>query len=86
MSTDCVFCRIVKGELSTYKIFDNEKTLAFLDAHPLAKGHTIVIPKIHTARLEDLGWEEAKALFNTSQIGREDSRRGRSAGQHSGFQ
>lgn len=63
--TDCVFCRIVRGETSAYKIFEDDKILAFLDVHPLARGHTIIIPKIHVARLENLGWEEANALFKT---------------------
>ncbi|NIN52829.1 MAG: HIT domain-containing protein [Nitrososphaeria archaeon] len=64
-TTNCVFCKIVRGEVSTHRIFEDDETLAFLDANPLAKGHTLIIPKVHVALLEDLGWEEAKALFKT---------------------
>ena len=45
--TDCVFCKIVKGELPCSKIYETEKVLAFLDIAPTSKGHTLVIPKEH---------------------------------------
>jgi len=45
--TDCIFCKIVRGELPCYKIYEDEHFLAFLDIFPLAKGHTLVIPKKH---------------------------------------
>ncbi len=44
---DCVFCKIVKGELPSYKIYENDDVLAFLDIHPVNIGHTLVIPKKH---------------------------------------
>lgn len=50
----CIFCRIVAGEIPCYRVFDNQHVLAFLDVNPLSVGHTIVIPKPHAARLEDL--------------------------------
>lgn len=45
--TDCIFCKIVKGEIPCYKIYEDNDFLAFLDAFPLNKGHTLVIPKKH---------------------------------------
>lgn len=42
---DCVFCKIVAGDLPSYKIYEDDATLAFLDIHPVAPGHTLVIPK-----------------------------------------
>lgn len=45
--TNCVFCKIVKGEIPSSKIYENKKFLAFLDIMPLNKGHTLVIPKEH---------------------------------------
>lgn len=42
---DCVFCKIVAGELPAYQVYEDESTLAFLDIHPVASGHTLVIPK-----------------------------------------
>ena len=45
---DCVFCKIVKGELPCHKIWEDEKHLAFLDINPYAKGHIVIIPKKHS--------------------------------------
>jgi len=44
---DCVFCKIVKGEIPCYRVFEDDEFLAFLDIRPLNKGHTLVIPKKH---------------------------------------
>jgi len=44
---NCIFCKIVKGELPAYKIYEDEQFLAFLDINPITKGHTLVIPKKH---------------------------------------
>lgn len=60
---DCIFCRIINGEVPTYKVFEDDKILAFLDVNPLSRGHTLIIPKVHVARFEDLEWEDANALF-----------------------
>jgi histidine triad (HIT) family protein len=48
MTDECVFCKIVKGEIPAAKIFENEKFLAFLDINPANFGHAIIIPKEHT--------------------------------------
>ena len=45
--SDCVFCKIVKGEIPSYKIYEDGKYLAFLDIMPCCEGHTLVIPKKH---------------------------------------
>lgn len=44
---DCVFCKIVAGEIPSYKVWEDKNFLAFLDIHPLSPGHTLVIPKKH---------------------------------------
>ena len=51
MDPDCIFCKIVKGEIPCYKVYEDEHNLAFLGVNPIAKGHTLVIPKQHTDRL-----------------------------------
>ncbi len=51
---DCVFCKIVAGDIPSLRLFENEATLAFLDIGPLAEGHVLVIPKEHHERLEDM--------------------------------
>ena len=65
MSESCIFCRIIRGEIPSYKIYEDERTLAFLDISPSAPGHTLIVPKAHVARVEDLSEEDAEALFNT---------------------
>ncbi len=49
MTENCVFCKIVKGEIPCYKIYEDEETLGFLDAFPSMKGQSIIIPKKHIA-------------------------------------
>lgn len=44
---DCLFCKIVKGEIPSYKIYEDKEFLAFLDIFPKSEGHTLVIPKTH---------------------------------------
>ncbi|KAI1122044.1 HIT-like domain-containing protein [Nemania abortiva] len=50
----CIFCKIIKGEIPSFKLFESDKTLAFLDIGPLSKGHALVIPKFHGAKLTDI--------------------------------
>ena len=45
---DCVFCKIIKGELPSYKIYEDDMIIAFLDINPETPGHTLIIPKEHT--------------------------------------
>ncbi|MHA1989820.1 MAG: HIT family protein [Candidatus Hodarchaeales archaeon] len=51
---DCIFCKIIAGEIPCSKVFENDKVLAFLDIQPLSKGHTLVIPKVHGVKLHDI--------------------------------
>ncbi|XXH01194.1 26S proteasome regulatory subunit [Hypoxylon texense] len=50
----CIFCKIIKGEIPCFKLFESDKTLAFLDINPLSRGHALVIPKFHGAKLTDI--------------------------------
>ena len=52
--TSCPFCKIVAGEIVSYNIYENDQVLAFLDIKPHARGHTVVIPKVHQVLAEDL--------------------------------
>lgn len=58
-----IFTKIVKGEIPSYKIAETENYFAFLDINPLAKGHTLVIPKKETDYILDIEDEEYKGLF-----------------------
>ncbi|KAL4759026.1 HIT family protein [Aspergillus foveolatus] len=50
----CIFCRIIKGEIPSFKLFESDKVFAFLDVQPLSRGHALVIPKYHGAKLTDI--------------------------------
>lgn len=51
---DCIFCKIIKGELRSYKVYEDEKTLAFLDVNPIANGHVLAVPKKHYETMEEI--------------------------------
>ena len=51
---DCIFCKILKGEIPSAKVYENDKVLAFLDISPVHKGHTLVIPKEHYENILDI--------------------------------
>ena len=59
-----IFTRIINGEIPCYKIAEDEKCFAFLDISPLAKGHTLVVPKIETDYIFDIADDEHKYLWN----------------------
>ncbi|HTR18583.1 MAG TPA: HIT family protein [Candidatus Paceibacterota bacterium] len=59
---DCIFCKIVRGELPSYKVYEDEKTLAFLDIRPVNAGHTLVIPKKHSTNIFDIAPEDWQAV------------------------
>ncbi|RMJ27723.1 HIT family protein 1 [Aspergillus sp. HF37] len=50
----CIFCKIIKGDIPSFKLFESEKVFAFLDIQPLSRGHALVIPKFHAAKLTDM--------------------------------
>lgn len=54
MKPDCVFCKIVEGELPSYKVYEDDETLAFLDINPVHAGHTLVIPKEHAGNIFEI--------------------------------
>ena len=65
---DCIFCKIVQGKIPARKIMETEKTLAFLDAFPLTRGHTLVIPKNHYVKIQEMKKEDNTDLFDTVRI------------------
>ncbi|MFD1739121.1 HIT family protein [Bacillus salitolerans] len=60
---DCIFCKIIKGEIPSAKVFENDYVLAFLDISQVSKGHTLVIPKDHKENVFDLTPEIAQEIF-----------------------
>jgi len=68
---DCIFCKIVRGEIPSAKVMENEKVLAFLDINPVSKGHTLVIPKAHYGTYPEMPADILSALGDALQkIGR----------------
>ena len=55
---DCIFCKIVSGEIPSTKVFEDEKLLAFMDIKPINEGHVLVIPKTHSELIDQV--EESK--------------------------
>lgn len=62
-----IFSKIISGEIESYKIAEDEKHIAFLDAMPLVKGHTLVVPKKETDLIFDLAAEDYKDLWAFTQ-------------------
>lgn len=60
----CIFCRIAAGEAPSRTVYRTDDVVAFLDANPLAPGHTLVVPAEHHERLEDLSAALAGELFD----------------------
>lgn len=59
---DCIFCDITAGKISSYKVYEDDKVLAFLDILPVHPGHTIIVPKRHVPDIEGLTDEELCAM------------------------
>jgi histidine triad (HIT) family protein len=58
----CVFCRIVAEDIPALRVFETDEVLAFLDVNPLADGHTLIVPKAHVVRLEEMSGEMLSRL------------------------
>ncbi len=63
MENECIFCKIIKGEIPSRKIYENENALAFLDINPANAGHTLVIPKKHYQTIISIDTAELKSLI-----------------------
>lgn len=57
MAEECIFCKIVSGELPSYKVYEDEDVLAILDTTPVAKGHTLVLSKKHYVDVFDVDYQ-----------------------------
>ena len=60
---DCIFCKIVNGEIKSRLIMESKNSIAFLDAFPVTKGHTLVIPKTHYGKIQDMSQDDSVDLF-----------------------
>ena len=62
MSAECIFCKIIRSELPSYKVYEDDKTIAFLDIRPVNAGHTLVVPKRHSHNIFDVAPEDWAAV------------------------
>ena len=60
-----VFTKIIKGEIPSYKVYEDDKTFAFLDIHPETRGHVLVVPKVEVGKIYELSDEDYAALWGT---------------------
>jgi histidine triad (HIT) family protein len=65
-SKDCLFCRIVAGELPSTKVFENDRVMAIMDIAPWTKGHCLVIPKAHSANIFEIPEEDATEVIKAA--------------------
>ena len=65
---DCIFCNIVSGKIPARKIHETQRSLAFLDAFPLTKGHSLVIPKIHYMKIQEMTDVDNADLFESVRV------------------
>lgn len=61
---DCIFCKIVSGEIKSKFLKETKYSISFLDAFPLATGHVLIIPKNHRQKIQDMSAEENTDLFS----------------------
>ncbi|OBZ75062.1 Hit family protein 1 [Grifola frondosa] len=54
LNDDCIFCKIINGEIPSFKILETELNYVFLDIGPTAEGHTLIIPKYHSNRMDEV--------------------------------
>ncbi|MAJ97259.1 MAG: HIT family protein [Parcubacteria group bacterium] len=65
---ECIFCKIVRDELPSYKVYENETVLAFMDIHPIRPGHLLVVPKVHEPNFEKLPIEVYMHVMQATHI------------------
>ncbi|MBW2601498.1 MAG: HIT domain-containing protein, partial [Deltaproteobacteria bacterium] len=52
---DCIFCKIINGEIPSEKVYEDDKVFAFMDINPLNDGHVLIIPKSHAGTIHEIG-------------------------------
>src|SRR5918995_99000 len=64
---DCLFCKIVAGEIPATRVREDERTIAFMDINPATRGHLLVVPREHAVDLTDVGPEDLAACMTAAQ-------------------
>ncbi len=64
---DCIFCKIIQGEIPATKVYEDEKVLAFMDINPLNDGHTLIVPKRHAETIFEIDPQDLIATIKVAQ-------------------
>jgi histidine triad (HIT) family protein len=64
---ECIFCKILEGEIPSFKIYEDESTFAFMDINPLHDGHALIIPKDHHPNIFEVPTEKLAPVISTTQ-------------------
>jgi histidine triad (HIT) family protein len=67
MAEDCIFCKIVAGELPSTRIYEDDRTVAFMDIAPWTRGHALVVPREHSADIGEIHPDDLAAVAHTAQ-------------------
>ena len=65
---DCIFCKIANGEIPSFKVYEDDIVLAFLDINPDSDGHTLIIPKKHFTDLDDIDSDTLAEIFKAAKL------------------
>lgn len=65
---NCIFCKLIAGEIPCFKLFEDESTLAFMDINPASAGHALVIPKEHSADIHAVSDAAISATVKTAKL------------------
>jgi len=68
MTKDCIFCKIAKGKIPCYKVYEDKRIIAFLDVNPIAMGHTFIIPKKHYESIFDCKGKLLENMIKVTQL------------------
>ena len=68
MKNNCIFCAIAAGEIPSFKVYEDDLVLAYLDINPFSFGHTLVIPKAHSAGLLDTPPDALKEIVAAASL------------------
>lgn len=63
---DCIFCKIIKGDIPCFKVFEDDRVLAFADINPINNGHTLIIPKVHAENIWEISDTDLAAIHKAS--------------------
>lgn len=68
LDENCIFCRIIEGKAPSFRVYENDMAIAFLDTFPIVPGHTLIMPKVHIADMTDVPGELVASVFDIAKL------------------